>query len=95
MGRVVSRFNGKRGIFTGEGSQGGELSTSSWFKGENVGIFGGIEYFSSRIKGLRAKLSMIQQTTLQKEIKPQNQDSEINFSAIYNISDNFSVLQVS
>lgn len=91
LGRVVSRFNGKRGIFTGEGSQGGELSTSSWFKGENAGIFGGIEYFSSRIKGLRAKIEYDSTDYSSEGDKPQNQDSEINFSAIYNISDNFSV----
>ena len=91
LGRIVSRFNSDRGIFTGQDSKGGEFSTSSWFRGNQAGVFGGIEYFSTKIKGLRAKIEYDSTDYTIEGNKPQDQDSSINFSAIYNFSNNFSI----
>ena len=41
LGKIISRFNGERGIFTGDNSKGGELSTASWFRGEKAGLLVG------------------------------------------------------
>ena len=91
LGKIISRFNGERGIFTGDNSKGGELSTASWFRGEKAGLFGGVEYYSSKFKGLRAKIEYDSTNYLIEGNRPQKKDSSINFGVIYNFSDNFSI----
>ena len=77
---------------SGERAQGGGVSPDAWVSGENISIFGGVEYFFSQIPRLRMKFEYdtTRYSTDQsgKRIPPEGerpvlQESPFNFSFIY------------
>lgn len=92
---LSSKFN-SRGTYDGDNSKGGELTTSAFFRGPSVGIFGGIEYFSSRFKGLRYKLEYdstnYNDLNLPREgDASQDLSSRFNYGITYFLNDAFNI----
>jgi hypothetical protein len=81
-------------------TQGGEFSVGNWFRGKEVGIFGGAEIYLPNMKGIRLKLEY-DATDYEKEGFPfgkdsfnfafknvRKQSSNINFGIVYPASKN-------
>ena len=90
LGYLHNRFKNPRTGYEGDKSKGGELTTGSFFKGDKVGIFGGLEYFSSRYKGLRLKAEYDSIDYELEGNKPQPLDSRINYGISYSFNENLS-----
>ena len=86
--RISNRFK-NRSNFSDSGSLGGEISTSSFFRGENMGIFGGIEVFSKVFKGIRYKIEYDSTNYELEGFDPVEQDSKLNFGITYSNNENF------
>jgi hypothetical protein len=90
IGKLADRFSVDRGAYTGEADKGGTFSTSSYFRNEKVGLFGGAEIFIPQVKGLRIKLEY-DSTNFNKEgNRKQELDSRINFGLVYTVNKNLS-----
>ncbi len=85
LARISERFD-SRELMEGEG---GEFNTGSFFSGD-AGLFGGIEYFVPKSKGLRLKLEYDGTNYKKEGRKPINQDSKINAGLVYPYSKNLS-----
>lgn len=90
IGKLADRFNSDRGGYTGEADKGGTFSTSSYFRNEKVGLFGGAEIFLPQVKGLRFKLEYDSTNFDREGNKKQELDSRINFGFVYTVSKNLS-----
>lgn len=89
LGSISSSFE----IRDAENDQGrgGLLSSSNYFSGKNIGLFGGIEYFFPNLNGLRAKIEL-DSTDYQNEADNNlAQDSNVNFGFTYPISNQIKV----
>lgn len=75
------------------GGTGGTFETSTFFRGEDIGLFGGLEIWSKKIKGLRYKLELDSTNYFTEASQIQNfpvpQDSKYNFGLSYSFSDQF------
>ena len=71
--------------------EGGEVSTKSFFRGAGIGIFGGLEAYSRRFKGLRYKLEYDSTNYELEGKKPQRLDSRVNYGFSLNINENFNI----
>lgn len=91
FGRIADRFSTDRGAFTGEADKGGTFSTSSYFRNEKVGLFGGAEIFLPQIKGLRIKVEYDSTNFDLEGNKKQELDSRVNFGLVYTVNKNFSI----
>ena len=67
-------------------TEGGEFNVDSFFSGESVGLFGGVEYFIPKRKGLRFKLEYDSTNYNIESYLPVLQESKYNFSFIYPVS---------
>ena len=69
---------------------GGQLSTGSYFSGE-MGVFGGLEIFFPKLRGLRLKVEYDGVDYNKEAYPPINQDSELNFGFTYPVSDSLQI----
>lgn len=91
LGKISNRFY-QRGVNSTEGiTSGGELNTSSFFRGEESGLFAGAEIFIPRVKGLRIKLEYDATNYQEESYVPLNQDSKWNYGIVYPFSKGFQV----
>ena len=71
-----------------EDSVGGEVNYGSFFAGEEVGVFAGIEYFVPRFNGLRIMFELDPTNYNAEAYKPVAQDSDFNFGIVYPVNKN-------
>ncbi len=102
---IDDRFKTRRRN-TGGDTQGGEINYATFFSGETAGLFGGVEIFLPRMKGLRLKLEYDgnEYGKLTDEARdgqyvldrfegylPVDQDSRVNINFLYPVTENFHV----
>ena len=87
LGNLSNRFF-NRLSFEDSGSLGGEISTKSFFRGQTIGIFGGVEIFSSKIKGLRYKIEYDSTNPNYEGFDPVKFDRRFNFGITFSQSSN-------
>ncbi len=71
----------------GLSGSGGKFSTDAFFRGEKIGIFGGMEYFFPRMKGLRFKAEYDSTNYEIEGERPVRQRSSLNYGIVYPIGD--------
>ena len=76
---------------SGKNTQGGEFNISTFFSGENAGLFAGAEIFLPKIKGLRIKLEYDATDYTKEGYLPVKQSSDFNFNFTYPITKNFQI----
>lgn len=89
LGQISEKFD-VRGKFSDNPNKGGEFSTDSFFRGEEVSLFGGIELFLDKPKNFRFKLEYDSTDYENEGFSSQKVDSRINTSLIYSASENLS-----
>tara|TARA_B100001287_G_scaffold271445_1_gene271756 strand:+ start:950 stop:2950 length:2001 start_codon:yes stop_codon:yes gene_type:complete len=92
--KSVSQRFARRGFYQGDG--GGEITFSSFFRGEDAGLFGGLEYFFKTMPGLRYKMEYDSTNYKREAGNVINYDSRVNFGLTYQYSDNikFSIARI-
>ena len=91
LGKITERFY-NRGVNSTEGvTSGGELNTSSFFRGEEAGLFAGAEIFLPKIKGLRLKVEYDATNYQEESYEPLEQDSKWNYGFVYPITRGFHI----
>ena len=91
LGKISNRFY-QRGVNSTEGvTSGGELNTSSFFRGDDAGLFAGAEIFIPKAKGLRLKLEYDATNYQEESYEPLQQDSKWNYGFVYPITQGFQV----
>jgi hypothetical protein len=90
ISKLADRFSTDRGAYTGATDKGGTFSTSSYFRNEKVGLFGGAEIFLPQVKGLRIKIEYDSTNFEIEANKKQELDSRINFGFVYTVNKNLS-----
>ena len=91
LGKLSKQFY-DRSIDSHEGAtRGGELNTSAFFRGENVGLFGGVEIFIPKTKGLRLKVEYDATNYEKESYEPLIQDSKWNFGFVFPLSRGFQI----
>ena len=78
--RIKSSFE-QRGVYSG--GQGGEISTNSFFRGKDAGLFSGLEIFIPHIQGLRLKLEYDATDYGSEGFTAIDQSSNINYGLTY------------
>lgn len=82
---LSKRFDSRSG-FAQEGGFGGEISTSSFFRGPSVGIFGGAEYIVPFTKGLKLKIEYDSTNYDEEGFFSINAKSDINYGVSYSLN---------
>ena len=91
FGEISTRFY-QRGVNSTEGvTSGGELNTSSFFRGDKAGLFAGAEILIPKSKGLRLKLEYDATNYQEESYKPLQQDSKWNYGFVYPVTRGFQV----
>ena len=86
--RLSTRFESRRG-FQEEGGLGGEISTSSFFRGEKIGIFGGIQYQVPFTQGMQLKIEYDSTDYDNEGFYSLDPESNINYGLSYALNENF------
>lgn len=91
LGKISSRFY-QRGVNSTEGvTSGGELNTSSFFRGNDAGLFAGAEILIPKSKGLRFKFEYDATNYQEESYEPLEQNSKWNYGFVYPITRGFQV----
>ena len=85
LAKLSSSFDSRQG-FQEKGGKGGEFSTTTFFRGKNIGIFSGYEYHASFIKGLRLKIEYDSTNYELEGFTSQPQKTKINYGLTYSHS---------
>jgi hypothetical protein len=88
--KLDSRFASRKRNLQGD-TQGGEINYGTFFGGEKVGIFGGVEIFLPKLRGTRLKIEY-DSTNYGVDGEgylPVPQDKRFNYSFVFPISENF------
>jgi hypothetical protein len=92
LAKLDSRFSSRDRNTQGD-TQGGEINYGTFFGGEKAGIFGGVEIFLPKLKGVRLKIEYDSTNYgIDGEgYEPVPQDKRFNYSFVYPVTKNFHV----
>jgi len=71
--------------------QGGNFSFKQYFKGENTGVFGGIEFFFPQVKKMKLKIELDSTNYFDEGFSPPPQDAKINYGLVYSFNNSLKI----
>jgi hypothetical protein len=88
--RISKKFESRAG-FQEEGGMGGEISTSSFFRGKKIGAFGGIQYQVPFTQGMQLKIEYDSTNYDDEGFYSLDPESNINYGLAYALNKNIKI----